>query len=83
MSLSFIFQRLVSAFQEGLNPSYLGIHYNFFFFFFLSLALSVVLDDDRNALAILPKGQWQVTSKHAHTLHPTKSKWADLYAVQA
>ena len=34
MSLSFIFHRLVSAFQEGLNPSYLGIHYNFFFFFY-------------------------------------------------
>ena len=27
--------------------------------------------------------RWQVTSKHAYTLDPTKSKWADLAVVQA
>ena len=26
---------------------------------------------------------WQVTSKHAYTLDPTKSEWADYTAIQA
>ena len=29
------------------------------------------------------KCRWQVTSKHAHTLDPTKSEWADDAAVKA
>ena len=29
------------------------------------------------------KCRWQVTLKHAHTLDPTKSKWADYAAVRA
>ena len=29
------------------------------------------------------KCRWQVTPKHAHTLVPTKSEWADYAAVQA
>ena len=29
------------------------------------------------------KCRWQVTSKHAYTLDPTKSKWADYAAIQA
>ena len=27
--------------------------------------------------------RWQVTPKHAYTLDPTKSEWADYAAVQA
>ena len=30
-----------------------------------------------------PKRRWQVTSKHAYTLDPTKSEWSDYAAVQA
>ena len=30
-----------------------------------------------------PKYRWQVTPKHAYTLDPTKSEWADYAAVQA
>ena len=29
------------------------------------------------------KCRWQVTPKHAYTLDPTKSEWADYAAVQA
>ena len=29
------------------------------------------------------KCRWQVTCKHAYTLDPTKSEWADYAAVQA
>ena len=29
------------------------------------------------------KCRWQVTPKHAYTLDPTKSEWADYVAVQA
>ena len=33
--------------------------------------------------SVCPKCRWQVTPKHAYTLDPSKSEWADYAAVQA
>ena len=36
----------------------------------------------KRARSFCQKGRWQVTAKHAYTLDPTKSEWANYSAVQ-